>query len=202
MKILLASLLLLTLHRAAAEAPAPMTSASGKLRLRLCDSSTLPRTATPTGKDQRMQILRLEENDRPPFDITSPEGRCSAHWSDDEKYLALAIQMDRANFSLLILRLSDRKSILCDFTPVDEHWTKLLENAGLTEKEKLAAAIGPSQLRNVRCTPQQCTGTVVTGTAQHTGTLSFAIDFFKHEWTSDSAIVEPRVTATELKMKE
>jgi hypothetical protein len=81
-------------------------------------------------------------------------------------------------------------------------WAKLLDTSGLTDSEKLAAAIGPSQLRSVRCTSQQCTGTVISGTAQHAGTLSFAIDLSKQEWTTPGTLVQPRLTATELKRKE
>lgn len=187
--------LLLPLRLAAAAEAAPMTSPSGKIHLRFCDSISVPYEATPAGKDLRMQVLRLEEKYRSSFFITAPEGRCSAHWSDDEKYLALAIQMDRANFSLVILRMSDRKSILCDFTPVNQQWTKLLKNAALAEKEKLAAAIGPSQLRDVRCTPQLCTGAVISGTAQHTATFSFTIDFSKLEWNAQSTLIQPQVIA-------
>jgi hypothetical protein len=209
-------LLALALHLAAAEAPAhpdaPLTSPSGKLHLRLGDSTPLPGAIVPVakgegkgagdGEDYPPQTLVLEEKGHPPFTITAPEGRCTPCWSADETYLALAIQKDRANFSLLILRLSDRKSITCDFTLVEQAWAKLLDTSGLTDPEKLAAAIGPSQLRSVRCTPQQCTGTLVSGTAQHTGTLTFAIDLAKQEWTPHGTLVQPRLTATELKRKE
>ncbi|WP_300932907.1 hypothetical protein [Prosthecobacter sp.] len=201
-------LLALTLHLAAAEAPAhqdaAMTSPSGKLHLRLSDPTTLPGTPTPgkEGEENATQTPVLEEQGRPPFHLTAPEGRITPHWSDDEAYLALAIQTDRAHFSLLILRLSDRTSITCDFTPVGQAWAKRLDNARLTDQEKLAAAIGPSQLLNVRCTAQQCTGTVVCGSARFTGAFSFDIDLTQQEWTLDGTLVQARVTASELKLKE
>lgn len=113
---LLATLLLaLAVQLSAAEAPtpAPLASPSGKLHLRLGDSTPLPGAITPVqeraGEDEEAtQTLVLEEKGRPPFTVTAPEGRCTPPWSADESYLALAIQTDRANFPLLILRLSDR----------------------------------------------------------------------------------------------
>lgn len=204
--LLLALALALVSVEAAAESPTPppFSSPSGKLRLRLSDPTALPGIPTPgkEGEENATQTLVLEGQGRPPFHITVPEGRITPHWSDDESYLALAIQMDRANFSLLILRLSDRKSITCDFTPVGQAWAKRLDNARLTDQEKLAAAIGPSQLLNVRCTAQQCTGTVVSGSARFTGAFSFDIDLTQQEWTLDGTLVQPRVTASELKLKE
>ncbi len=206
MKATLATLLLaLALPLAAAEeaaspsAPAPLSSPSGKLHLRLGDSTPLPGAVAPVGdgEEEATQTLVLEEKGRPHFVITAPAGRCTPQWSDDESYLALGIQTDRANFSLLILRLSDRKSITCDFTPVEQAWKKRLDNARLTDKERLAAAIGPSQLSSVRCTPEQCTGTVISGTAQFTGAFSFAIDLTRQEWSTTGTLVKPRLTAAE-----
>lgn len=207
MSRLLPLLLALALPLAAAEeaatTPTPLASPSGKLHLRLGDSAALPGAAAPVREgEDGTQTLVLEEKGRPPFTITVPEGRCTPQWSDDESYLALAIQTDRANFSLLILRLSDRKSITCDFTPVEQAWKKRLDNARITDKERLAAAIGPSQLRSVRCTPQQCTGTVFTGTAQFTGAFSFAIDLTQQVWTTTGTPVQPRLTGTEQKVKD
>lgn len=203
---LIAILLALALPLPAAEAPAhqdpPLSSPSGKLHLRHDATASLPGTAAPAEGEYDKQTLVLEEKGRPPFVITVPEGRCTPCWSADEAYLALAIQMDRANFFLLILRLSDRKSIICDFTPVEQAWAKLLVTSGLTDQERLAAAIGPSQLSSVHCTPQRCTGTVFSGNAKHSGMLAFAIDFAKHEWTTEGAPIQPRLTATELKKKE
>ncbi len=205
MKATLPTLLLaLTLHLAAAESPAhqdaAMSSPSGKLHLRLGDSAPLPGAITPVeereGEAETRQTLVLEEKNHLPFSISAPDGRMTPHWSDDESYLALAIQTDRANFSLLILRLSDRKFIICDFTALDQQRLQLFQKAGLD------AAAAASQLHNVRCTPQQCTGTLVTGTAQHTGTLSFAIDLAKQEWTPHGTLVQPRLTANELKRQE
>ena len=168
MKATLATILLaLSLPLAAAEeatsppTPAPLDSPSGKLHLRLDVSLSLPGAITPVqeraGEEaEAPQTLVLEEKGRPSFIITAPEGRCTPHWSDDESYLALAIQADRANFSLLILRLVDRKSITCDFTALDQQRLELFQKAGLD------AAASAFQLTNVRCTPQQCTGTLVT----------------------------------------
>lgn len=212
MKAILALLLALALPLAAAAAesytpPAPtqLASPSGKLHLRLGDTAPLPgaitldaSVAAGAGEEKEAtQTLVLEEKGRPPFVITAPEGRCTPQWSDDESYLALAIQTDRANFSLLILRLSDRSSITCDFTALGEQMLVLFQKAGLD------AAGAALQLRNVRCTPQQqCTGTLVSGTAQHTGTLTFAIDLPKQDWTPTGTIVLPRLTASELKVKD
>lgn len=198
---LLPILLALALPLAAAEeattAPTPLASPSGKLHLRLGDSAALPGAVAPVREgEDGTQTLVLEEKGRPPFTITAPEGRCTPQWSDDESYLALAIQTDRANFSLIILRLSDRKSITCDFTALDQQMLELFQKSGL---DSAGAAL---QLRNVRCTPQQCTGTLVTGTAQHTGTLSFAIDLPQQDWTTTGTRVQPRLTATELKVKD
>lgn len=196
-------LLALALPLAAAEAPAasdlPLASPSGKLHLRLGDSTPLPGAGAPVGdgEEEATQTLVLKEKGRPPFTITAPAGRCTPQWSDDESYLAVAIQTDRANFSLLILRLSDRKSITCDFTPVEQAWKKRLDNARLTDKERVAAAIGPSQLSSVRCTPQQCTGTVISGTTQFTGAFSFAIDLTQQEWSTNGTLVKPRLDAAE-----
>ncbi len=199
MSRLLPTLLALTLPLAAAEEPAPLASPSGKRHLRLGDSTPLAGTITPVGDggEEATQTLVLEEEGRPPFAITAQAGRCTPHWSDDESYLALGIQTDRANFSLLILRLSDRSSITCDFTPVEQAWKKRLDNARLTDKERLAAAIGPSQLTSVRCTPQQCTGTFISGTAQFTGAFSFTIDLTQQEWSITGTLVKPRLTAAE-----
>lgn len=207
--------LALALPLAAAEPPAAgdpqLASPSGKLHLRLGDTAPMPGATTldasaaeRAGEEEKeaTQTLALEEKGRPPFIITAPAGRCTPHWSEDESHLALAIQSDRATFSLLILRLSDRASITCDFTPVEQAWKKRLDSAGLTAKEKLAAAIGPSQLSSVRCTPQHCTGTVITGSARFTGAFSFAIDLARQEWTPTGTLVQPRLTATELKPKE
>jgi len=165
----------------------------------LGDSTPLPGAVAPVGdgEEEATQTLVLEEKCRPHFAITAPAGRCTPHWSADESYLALGIQTDRANFSLLILRLSDRTSITCDFTPVEQAWKKRLDNARLTDKERLAAAIGPSQLTSVRCTPQQCTGTVIAGTAQFTGAFSFAIDLTQQEWSTTGTLVKPRLTAAD-----
>ncbi len=205
MKTTLALILALAFRLATAEeaaspsTPAPLASPSGKLHLRLGDSTPLPGAIMPVQEREWVegkQTLVLEEKGRPPFVITAPEGRCTPQWSDDESYLALAIQTDRANFSLLILRLSDRKSITCDFTALGQQMLELFQKAGL---DAAAAAL---QLRNVRCTPQQCTGTLVSGTAQHTGTLTFAIDLPQQEWTPTGTLVQPRLTATELKFKE
>jgi len=217
MKATLPILLSLALPLAAAEeaasppTPAPLASPSGKLHLRLGDPAPMPGAITldasaaerPGEQDaEATQTLVLEEKGRPPFVISAPAGRCTPHWSDDESHLALAIQTDRANFSLLILRLADRKSITCDFAPVEQAWKKRLDNAGLTDKERLAAAIGPSQLSSVRCTPQQCTGTVITGTSRFTGAFSFAIDLARQDWTTTGTRVQPRLTDTELKRRE
>lgn len=212
-------LLLLTLALTlAAEPPAPppaapapvLTSPGGKLHLRLGDPAAQPGalTAAENGGGageqdaEATQTLVLEEKGRPPFRITAPAGRCTPLWSEDESHLALAIQADRATFFLIILRLSDRKSITCDFTPVEQAWKKRLENAGLTDKERLAAAIGPSQLTSVRCTPHQCTGTVISGTARFTGAFSFVIDLAPQEWTTTGTLVQPRLTDTELERKK
>lgn len=212
MKATLVILLALAFPLAAAAAepaatpPTPLTSPSGKLHLRLGDSAPLPGAITldasvaagagEAEEKEATQTLVLEEKGRPPFVITAPEGRCTPQWSDDESYLALAIQTDRANFSLLILRLSDRSSITGDFTALGEQMLVLFQKAGLD------AAGTALQLRNVRCTPQQCTGTLVSGTAQHTGTLSFAIDLPKQDWTTTGTPVLPRLTASELKVKD
>ena len=206
MKATLATLLLaLALPLAAAEEaaspPTPLASPSGKLHLRLGDPTALPGAITPVqeraGEEaEATQTLVLEEKGRPPFTITAPEGRCTPQWSDDESYLALAIQTDRANFSLLILRLSDRSSITCDFTALDQQRMELFQKAGLD------AAASAFQLTNVRCTPQQCTGILVSGTAQHTGTLTFAIDLPQQDWTPTGTLVQPRLTASELKVKD
>lgn len=209
MKAALAILFALALSLAAAEAPAtsdpPLASPSGKLHLRLGDPAPLPgaitldaSVAARAGEQdaEATQTLVLEEKGRPPFIITAPEGRCTPQWSSDEAYLALAIQTDRARFSLLILRLSDRKSITCDFTALGQQMLELFQKAGLD------AAASALQLRSVRCTPQQCTGTLVSGTAQHTGTLTFAIDLPRQDWTPTGTLVQPRLTATELKVKD
>ncbi len=198
MKSFLAILLTLALSLASADSPAPLSSPSGKFHLRLSDPTSLPGSTTPAENEDAdaTQTLLLSEKGRAPFTITVPEGRCTPHWSVAESYLALAIQTDRANFSLLILRLSDRKSITCDFTALGQQMLQLFEKAGLDD------ATAALQLCNVRCTPQQCTGTLVSGTAQHTGTLTFAIDFSQHEWTTQGTLIQPRLTATELKFKE
>ncbi|MHB1082862.1 MAG: hypothetical protein ACYC67_25935 [Prosthecobacter sp.] len=212
MKATLATILLslaLPLAAAAAESYTPPTSTqlaspSGKLHLRLGDTAPLPgaitldaSVAAGAGEEKEAtQTLVLEEKGRPPFVITAPEGRCTPQWSDDESYLALAIQTDRANFSLLILRLADRSSITCDFTALGQQMLVLFQKAGLD------AAGAALQLRNVRCTPQQCTGTLVSGTAQHTGMLTFAIDLPRQDWTTTGTLVLPRLTASELKVKD
>ena len=211
MKAALAILLALALPLAAAEesssppTPTPITSPSGKLHLRLGDTAPMPgaitldaSVAARAGEEEKeaTQTLVLEEKGRPPFTITAPEGRCTPQWSGDESYLALAIQTDRANFSLLILRLADRSSIICDFTALGQQMLELFQKAGLD------AAGAALQLSNVRCTPQQCTGTLVSGTAQHTGTLTFAIDLPRQDWSPTGALVQPRLTATELKVKD
>lgn len=186
----------------------PTPPPSGKLHLRLGDPAALPGAVTPAENGagepdaESTQTLVLEEKGRPSFIITAPAGRCTPHWSEDESHLALAIQADRATFSLLILRLSDRRSITCDFTPVEQAWKKRLDNAPLTDKERLAAAVGPLQLSSVRCTPQQCTGIVITGSARFTGAFSFAIDLAQPKWTPTGTLVQPRLTTTELKPKE
>lgn len=213
MKATLALLLALALplatsaeSAASSLAPAPLASPSGKLHLRLGDTATLPGGITKLDASvaeragveaEATQTLVLEEKGRPPFVITAPEGRCTPQWSADESYLALAIQTDRANFSLFILRLADRSSIICDFTALGEQRMELFQKAGLD------AAGAAFQLRNVRCTPQQqCTGTLVSGTAQHTGTLTFAIDLPQQDWTPTGTVVRPRLTAAELKVKD
>ncbi|MCX6847799.1 MAG: hypothetical protein NTY98_02660 [Verrucomicrobia bacterium] len=199
MKAALAILLALAFPLAAAESTSPLASPSGKLHLRLGDSTPLPGAIMPVQEREGVegkQTLVLEEKGRPPFVITAPDGRCTPQWSADESYLALAIQTDRANFSLLILRLSDRSSITCDFTALGQQMLELFQKAGL---DAAAAAL---QLRSVRCTPQQCTGTLVSGTAQHTGTLTFAIDLPQQDWTPTGTLVLPRLTASELKVKD
>ena len=195
-------ILALALPLFSAEEPTPLASPSGKLHLRLGDFTPLPGAATPlaarAGEQdaEATQVLVLEEKGRPPFIITAPEGRTTPQWSSDESHLALAIQTDRATFSLLILRLADRSSITCDFTVLGQQMLELFEKAGL---DAAAAAL---QLTSVRCTPQQCTGSLVSGTAQHTGTLSFAIDLPRQDWTLTGTLVQPRLTATELKVKD